>query len=83
MIFVKGFVILIVLNIVLIKEVNGTVHNLDLEARHPPFEPRIYEDALDPELCSNQLTYLTTTDTLLMVTCKYSKLSNDNPGFPV
>lgn len=81
MVFVKGTVILIVFNVVLIKIINGTVHDLDLEVRHPPFDPRIYEDVLDPELCAKQLEYLTTHNNILMVTCKYFSVRNDNPGF--
>ncbi|XP_026315721.1 uncharacterized protein LOC113227063 [Hyposmocoma kahamanoa] len=59
---------LIVFNIVLIKTINGTIHDLNLEVRHPPFDPRIYEDALDPELCAEQMRYLTTNGNMLMVT---------------
>lgn len=70
--FVPGSVILILFNTVFIKIINGTVHDLDWDVRHPPFDPRIYEDALDPELCAKQLKYLATNDTILMATCKYS-----------
>lgn len=70
--FVSGTLIVIILNIVLIKRINGTVHELDWDIRHPPFDSRIYEDVLDPELCAKQLRYLTTNDTMLMATCKYS-----------
>lgn len=60
-----------VLNVVIIKIINGTVHDLDLKVRHPPFDQNIYEDVLDPELCAEQMKYLTTNDAMLMITCKY------------
>lgn len=67
----KEKVILIIFSIELIKVINGSVHDLDLEAVHPPFDQSIYEEALDPEMCARQLQYLITNDTLLMITCKY------------
>lgn len=44
---------------------------LEWDPAHPPFDPDIYKEALDPELCAKQLEYLTLNDTLLMMTCKY------------
>lgn len=73
----KLTVILIISNIVLIKVINGSVHELDIEASHPPFDQSIYEDVLDPEMCAKQLDYLIANDTILTLTCKYLKLSND------
>lgn len=69
--FIKGSMVVFVLNVVLIKIINGTVHDLDSEVRHPPFDQNIYENVLDPKLCAEQMKYLTTNDTMLMVTCKY------------
>ncbi|XP_026315722.1 O-acyltransferase like protein-like [Hyposmocoma kahamanoa] len=41
---------------------------LEWEAKHPPFDPNIYEEVLDPELCAKQIQYLTLNDTLLLMT---------------
>ncbi|XP_026315718.1 uncharacterized protein LOC113227060 [Hyposmocoma kahamanoa] len=41
---------------------------IDWDATHPPFDPNIYEEVLDPELCARQLEYLSLNDTLLMMT---------------
>lgn len=67
----KQSVLVTLFNMLLIKIINGTVHDLDLEAKHPPFDPKIYEDALDPALCAKQVRYLITDGTMLMATCKY------------
>ncbi|XP_026319621.1 nose resistant to fluoxetine protein 6-like [Hyposmocoma kahamanoa] len=38
------------------------------EPKHPPFDPKLYEEALHPELCAKQTQYLTLNDTLLLMT---------------
>lgn len=45
---------------------------IERDPAHPPFDPNIYKEALDPELCGKQLKYLTSNGTLLM-TCKYGE----------
>lgn len=61
--------------LVLIDKVNSDKNNkvvdVEWEAVHPPFDPEIYEDILDAELCTKQIEYLALNDTLLMLTCKY------------
>lgn len=52
-------------------EHNSRAVVIDREPGHPPFDPKIYEEALDPEQCAKQLEYLTLNDTFLMMTCKY------------
>lgn len=42
---------------------------LDWQAANPPFDPNIYEEVLNPEICAKQLKYLT-SDALLMMTCE-------------
>ncbi|XP_026315715.1 O-acyltransferase like protein-like [Hyposmocoma kahamanoa] len=57
---------------VLIDKVNSDQNNraIDVgwEAINPPFDPNIYEEILDAELCAKQLQYLILNDTLLMMT---------------
>lgn len=50
---------------------NNRVVNIEREPNHPPFDPNIYDEALDAEECAKQIQYLTLNDTLLMMTCKY------------
>ncbi|XP_026319605.1 O-acyltransferase like protein-like [Hyposmocoma kahamanoa] len=47
---------------------NNRIINIEWEPKHPAFDPNIYEEVLNPELCTNQLQYLTLNDTLLMMT---------------
>lgn len=49
---------------------NKRAIDIEWEAVHPPFDPNIYEEILDPELCAKQIEYLISNDTLLMMTCK-------------
>ncbi|XP_026315716.1 nose resistant to fluoxetine protein 6-like [Hyposmocoma kahamanoa] len=65
-------VIFVVLcTIVSIDKVNSQQNNrmIDTEwdTKHPPFDPNIYEEILDPVLCAKQLEYLILNDTLLMM----------------
>lgn len=61
--------------LVLIDKVNSDQNNrvidIDWEAVHPPFDPDIYENILNAELCTKQIEYLALNDTLLSLTCKY------------
>ncbi|XP_026315720.1 nose resistant to fluoxetine protein 6-like [Hyposmocoma kahamanoa] len=41
---------------------------IERDPAHPAFDPNIYEEALDPELCAKQLEYLALNDTLLRMT---------------
>lgn len=50
---------------------NSRVVFIRWDAKHPAFDPNIYEEALDPELCSKQIEHLIWNDTHLMMTCKY------------
>ncbi|XP_026315616.1 O-acyltransferase like protein-like [Hyposmocoma kahamanoa] len=47
---------------------NNRAIDIEWEEAHPPFDPNIYEEVLDPELCAKQIEYLTMNDTLLMIT---------------
>ncbi|XP_026315725.1 O-acyltransferase like protein-like [Hyposmocoma kahamanoa] len=66
------FILVVVSTFILI----GNVHsersnraiNIEWDPAHPPFDPNIYEEVLDPELCAKQIQYLITNDTLLMMT---------------
>lgn len=71
-------IIYVVLGIsILVNKVNSdrNKRTIDVgwEAVHPPFDPNIYEEILDAELCAKQIDYLISNDTLLMITCKYCK----------
>lgn len=60
--------------LVLIDKVNSDEHTraeIERDVAHPPFDPDIYEEALDAEQCRKQIEYLTLNDTLLTMTCKY------------
>lgn len=66
----------VVLNIfILIDNIHSERSNraidVEWEPVHPPFDPNIYKEVLDPELCAKQTKYLVMNDTLLMMTCKY------------
>lgn len=52
-------------------EHNSRAVVIEWEPAHPPFDPKIYEEALDPVQCAKQLEYLTVNDTFLKMTCKY------------
>ncbi|XP_026315714.1 O-acyltransferase like protein-like [Hyposmocoma kahamanoa] len=56
----------------MVDKVNGNENNRAIdtkwEAKHPAFDPNIYEEILDPDLCTKQLEYLILNDTLLMMT---------------
>lgn len=51
-------------------EQNNRAINTDWEAKNPTFDPKIYEEVLDPELCARQIKYLILRDPLLLMTCK-------------
>lgn len=61
--------------LVLIKKANSDHNNkaidIEWEAARPPFDPNIYKEILDPELCAKQIDYLISNDTRLIITCKY------------
>lgn len=50
---------------------NNRAIDIDWGAKHPPFDPNIYEEVLDAEQCAKQIKYLILNDTLLLMTCKY------------
>lgn len=71
---IKVFVV-VLSTLVFIDKVNSDQNNrisdIDWDPKHPSFDPNIYEEVLDPELCTRQLQYLTSNDTFLMSTCKF------------
>lgn len=68
-------VVAVVFNtLVIINKVNSDENNkmivIERESKHPPFDPNVYEEVLDIELCAKQIEYLTLNDTHLLMTCK-------------
>lgn len=69
-----GVIFVALSGLVLIDKVNSDQNNRASEvweAAHPPFDPNIYEEILDPELCAKQIEHLASNDIPLMITCKY------------
>lgn len=55
--------------------VKGYVH-LDWEVKNRAFDPNLYAEALDPELCDKQLEYIVYNNSWLQMECKYLDNSN-------
>lgn len=69
-------IVFVVLSIiVLIDQANSDQSNraidIEWEPIQPPFDPDIYEEILNPELCAKQIQHLIWNDTVLKMTCKY------------